>query len=240
MKSTRLVRATADHIFNVPTPTLSIVGSELRFPVRRVYCVAQNYSEHVIEMGKNPERESPFFFTKPADAIVDCSTPKQVRLPPHSKQVDWECEVVVAIGRGGSFIPPEKADTHIFGYAMGVDLTARDLQKIAKAAGRPWDLAKGFDFSAPIGKIARKDSFGPIDEQNIMLSVNGVLKQSSSVDKMIWSIPLILSHLSSMIHVREGDLIFTGTPHGIGALKDGDKILCCGDGLPSCEFSIQS
>eukprot|EP01041_Mallomonas_annulata_P007248 gene7248-14784_t len=242
MKATKWVsmvtKSTKELLINVTIPTLSIKGSDAKFPVRRVYCVAQNYYDHCIEMGGNPDKESPFFFSKPADAVVDCLNPRSIVLPPHSKEVDWECELVVAIGKSGSFIAPETANDHIFGYAMGVDLTARDLQKQAKKLGRPWDLCKGFDDSGPVGQIVPKESFGEISKQKISLTVNGQIKQEANLDLMIWSVPHIISFLSNQVMLKAGDLIFTGTPKGIGALAVGDRVRAIGDGLPPCEFVI--
>ena len=189
-------------------------------------------------MGANPEKESPFFFSKPFDSIVDCTKFQTIPLPSHSKAVDWEAEIVVAIGKGGSFISPESAADHIYGYAMGVDLTARDLQKEAKQKGRPWDLSKGFDYSGPVGIIVPKELFGPVANQRIYLTVNDNIKQDSTLDKMIWSVPHIISYLSHKVCLSPGDLIFTGTPKGIGPLRDGDLVSACGDGLPPCEFRV--
>lgn len=210
-----------------------------RFPVRRVYCVAQNYWDHNLEMGANPAfPESPFFFSKPYDSIVDCSYVQTIRLPSYSKQVEWEAEVVVAIGKGGASLRPEIVEDHIFGYAIGVDLTCRDIQREAKSKGRPWDFSKGFDYSGPVAAIVPKETFGNIANQRIYLEVNSELKQNSSLDKMIWSIPHIVSYLSHRIRLYPGDLIFTGTPKGVGPLKDGDYVRSCAEGLPPCEFSV--
>ena len=192
-------------------------------------------------MSGNVEKHAPFFFTKPSDAIVDCSKfPTSVRLPPHSADVQWETELVVTIGKSGMGISPDDANEFVFGYTMGVDLTARDLQSEAKKKGRPWDLSKGFDSSGPIGSIIRREDFGIISNQRIRLEVNGIIKQESSLDKMILSVPYIIHHLSNQICLREGDLIFTGTPKGVGKLNVGDEVKSIGDGLPICQFQVIS
>jgi fumarylpyruvate hydrolase len=191
-----------------------------RFPVRRIFCVGRNYAAHAREMGSDPTREPPFFFTKPADALVtdNADTP----YPTATTNLHHEMELVVAIRTGGAKIPPETALTHIFGYAAGLDLTRRDLQDEAKAARRPWDMSKGFDHSAPIGEI-RPATTHPATGA-ITLHVNGTLRQSGDLASQIWPVPHIIAALSHLITIAPGDLIFTGTPDGVGPLQHGDLL----------------
>jgi len=189
-------------------------------------------------MTGSTERRPPFFFSKPSDAIVDTSLVTSIKFPPHSSNVQWEAELVVAIGKEGTHIPVSDSISHVYGYAMGVDLTARDLQAKAKSEGKPWDLSKGFDFSGPISPILPKENLPPLTNQRIHLTVNGVLKQQSTIDKMIWSVPEIISYLSEKIHLKPGDLIYTGTPANVGTLFAGDVVESGGDGLPTCTFTM--
>jgi fumarylpyruvate hydrolase len=204
------------------TPSLPINGSSHRFPVHRIYCVGRNYADHAREMGGNPEREPPFFFAKPADAIVESGTP--VPYPPRTSNLHHEIELVVAIGREGKNIPPEDAGAYIFGYAVGNDLTRRDLQFAARDIGRPWDTAKGFDHSAPITAIHRVEDTGILEQGEIWLTVNDEKRQTSNLDQMIWSVPEIIAELSQLYTLKPGDLIFTGTPSGVGPLVPGDEV----------------
>lgn len=210
-------------------PSAAINGSEARFPVRRIFCVARNYAEHAREMGYDPDREPPFFFTKPADALVEdgCDVP----YPPRTGNLHHEVELVVAIGRSGRDIPAAEAEKHIYGYAIGNDLTRRDLQHLAKKDGRPWDTAKGFDHSAPLGGIHRVDEVGHPRAGRIWLTVNGEARQDGDLSAMIWSVPEIIAELSTLYELRAGDLIFTGTPAGVGPVKPGDEIECGIEGL---------
>lgn len=208
----------------VPAPalvTVPVAGGGL-FPVRRIFCVGRNYAEHVREMGGDPTREEPFFFTKPADAVVTGGA--DAPYPPATQDLHHEMELVVAIGAGGRDIAEAEALAHVFGYAAGLDMTRRDLQAAAKKAGRPWDMAKGFDHSAPIGEIARAVSIGHPAAGLIELRVNGVVRQSSDLAKMIWSIPETIAYLSRLVTLAPGDLIFTGTPEGVAATVRGDVL----------------
>jgi fumarylpyruvate hydrolase len=200
-------------------PTVSIAHSKDRFPVRRIYCVGLNYADHAREMGNDPKRDAPFFFSKPADAVVASGT----RLPFPSKTSDFhhEVELVVALGAGGCNIRAEDAAALIFGHAVGLDLTRRDLQAGAKKAGRPWDLAKGFDHSAPLGALALGI---PPTHAPITLSVNGQVRQSGDLADMIWKVPEIIAILSTFIALAPGDLIFTGTPSGVGPIAPGESL----------------
>jgi fumarylpyruvate hydrolase len=206
------------------------------FPVRRVWCVGRNYSEHAREMGHDPDREEPFFFIKPSDAIVlDGAT---IPYPSMTRSVHHEIELVVAIGKGGSDIDPAKAMEHVFGYAVGVDLTRRDLQNEAKKQGRPWEMGKAFDNSAMIGTISPLAKTGPLDKAAIWIQVNGQDRQRSDVAKLIWSVPEIIGHLSRYVELGAGDLIYTGTPEGVNAVVAGDEMHGHIDGLHDLRIRI--
>ena len=218
-----------------PAPSAAISGSDQRFPVHRIYCVGRNYSDHVREMGGDTGRDPPTFFSKPADAV----TPHEAAIPypPRTTNFHHEVELVVAIGRGGRDIPRENALEHVFGYAVGNDLTRRDLQAAARKAGLPWDPSKGFDRSAPIAPI-RPAARGHLAKGRIWLQVNGQPRQQSDVAEMIWSVPEIIAELSTLFELVAGDLIFTGTPAGVGALQPGDRIECGIEGLESLRNTI--
>ena len=191
------------------------------FAVRRVYCVGRNYAEHVVEMG-NDTREPPFFFGKPADAVVVGGA--DMPYPPQTTDLHHEVELVVAIGRDGSDIAPADALAHVYGYAVGLDMTRRDLQGLAKKAGRPWDMAKGFDHSAPIGTIEPAASIGHPDQGAITLSVNGVERQRGDLADQIWNVPDTIAYLSRFVALKAGDIIMTGTPAGVSAVVRGDVL----------------
>jgi fumarylpyruvate hydrolase len=217
-------------------PSLAILGSSERFPVHRIYCVGRNYADHAREMGGNPEREPPFFFDKPADAIVENGG--DVPYPPRTQNLHHEIELVVAIGRDGKDIPLENANSYIFGYAVGNDLTRRDLQFAARDIGRPWDTAKGFDHSAPITAIHRIEDTGLLERGEIWLTVNDEKRQMSNLDQMIWSVPEIIVELSQFFTLKPGDLIFTGTPSGVGPLLPGDDVRGGIEFLDTLQFQI--
>jgi fumarylpyruvate hydrolase len=221
-----------------PAPSLPINGWNQRFPVHRIYCVGRNYADHAREMGGNPEREPPFFFAKPADAIVESGA--EVPYPPRTENLHHEIELVVAIGRGGSNIPAEEANAYIFGYAVGNDLTRRDLQFKSRDAGRPWDTAKGFDHSAPITAIHPIEETGVLERGEIWLTVNEEKRQTSNLDQMIWSVPEIIAELSQLYTLKPGDLIFTGTPSGVGPLLEGDVVEGGVEFLGTLQFTIAS
>ncbi|MEZ5773974.1 MAG: fumarylacetoacetate hydrolase family protein [Hyphomicrobiaceae bacterium] len=193
------------------------------FPVRRIFCVGRNYAEHTREMGGDPAREPPFFFSKPADALVTkgADTP----YPPATGDLHHEIELVVAIGEGGAGIAVSDALRHVLGYAAGIDLTRRDLQAAAKKAGRPWDMAKGFDRSAPIGAIAPATAIGHPAQGAITLEVGKAQRQTGDLADMIWSVPEIVAELSGLVRLEAGDLIFTGTPAGVAAVVRGDRLV---------------
>jgi fumarylpyruvate hydrolase len=216
---------------------LHIAGYEERFPVRRVYCVGRNYAAHAREMGADPDREPPFFFCKPGDAAavvpVAPGTVAELPYPPQTSNYHYECELVVAIGKGGSDIAAADAPEHIFGYAVGLDMTRRDLQGKMKDAGRPWEIGKAFDYSAPVGELRRAAEVPGIERAAIALALDGAIRQSSSTDHMIWSVAETIANLSTLFRLEPGDLIFTGTPEGVGAVARGQSLTGSIEGLPS-------
>ena len=233
-------------------PDLAVHGREnVRWPVRRVYCVGRNYAAHAQEMGNNP-RDPPFYFAKPAHgAVVDCSEPgSYVPYPPRTKDLHHEVELVVAIGgstanRGAGGVGVEGALDLVYGYAVGVDLTRRDLQQVAKDARRPWDTAKGFDDSAPVGAIVpvetwAKKNWGhkPMADARIQLRVNGKVRQRASTKDMTWSVAEVVADLSTLFVLEPGDLVFMGTPAGVSRLEKGDTVKAQVGGLPYCEFEM--
>jgi fumarylpyruvate hydrolase len=202
-------------------PSVAVAGSGQRFPVHRIYCVGLNYADHVREFGRDPQASPPIFFMKPADAVVENGA--AVPYPPCTANFHYEIELVVALGQGGRDVAPARALALVYGYAAGNDLTRRDLQKTAKDRGEPWDASKGFDASAPVAAI-RPASAGHPNRGRIWLSVNGTLRQESDLGHMIWDVPHIIAALSKLYELRAGDLIFTGTPAGVGAVKPGDRL----------------
>jgi fumarylpyruvate hydrolase len=214
------------YVFN-PAPVVSVpvVGSALGFPVHRIYCVGRNYEEHAKEMGFSG-REAPFFFMKPADAVVVVKSGEKGIMPYPSltKSLHHEIELVVAIGKGGKNIKAADAHQHIFGYAVGLDMTRRDLQNEMKKLGRPWSISKGFDHSAPIGVITPASDAPNIANAEILLLVNGQQRQRSQISKLIWNINEVIEHLSTAWELQSGDLIYTGTPEGVAAVVSGDSM----------------
>ncbi len=205
-----------------PQPAVAVQGSEDLYPVRRIYCVGRNYAAHAREMGRDPDREPPFFFMKPADAVVaDGSDIPYARA---TENLHHEMELVVAIASPCEDVSPDAAHDHIFGYAAGIDLTRRDLQLAAREMGRPWDTGKGFDQSAPCGAIRPAAGVADPDHGAIWLKVNGEIRQNADIADMIWSVPEIVAELSRLYRLMPGDLIYTGTPAGVGPLKPGDRI----------------
>ena len=207
----------------IPAPSLPTVPTTTggAFPVRRIYCVGRNYAAHAREMGHDPDREPPFFFTKPADAIVVGGA--DVPYPPQTAQLEYEIEQVVAIGVGGSDIAAADALAHVWGYAVGIDLTRRDLQAEAKRLARPWDLAKGFDASAPIGALRPAAEVDPTTGA-IELRVDGIVRQRGDLADMIWSVADVIAALSHAVRLEPGDLVFTGTPDGVGPVTTGQEL----------------
>jgi fumarylpyruvate hydrolase len=204
-----------------PISSLPIVGSDDRFPIRRVFCIGRNYAEPAREMGATVDRAAPMFFCKPADAVV--SDGADVHYPQVTQDLHHEVEMVVALGAGGSDISPQQAGDLIWGYGVGLDLTRRDLQAAAKAKGHPWDVAKGFDQSAPVSALRPASEANLDDDTVLRLSVNGELRQQTRLGDMVHDVPQIISALSSLFELKAGDLIFTGTPAGVAALKRGDR-----------------
>jgi fumarylpyruvate hydrolase len=223
----------------IPAPaqtSVEVAGSSERFPVHRIYCVGRNYAAHAREMGMDPEREPPFFFSKPADAIVPNGAP--VPYPPRTGNLHHEIELVVAIGAGGRDIPLADALAHVFGYAVGNDLTRRDLQFAAGEKGQPWDVAKGFDRSAPVTAIRRAAEVGHPERGRIWIEVNGERRQQADLSEMIWNVPEIVAELSTLFDLVPGDLIFTGTPAGVGPVQRGDSLVGGIDGLETLRTTI--
>lgn len=219
-----------------PIPSVAVAGTEDRLPVRRIFCVGRNYAAHAREMGKDPDLDPPFFFTKPADAVVDDG--EAVAYPPETQNLHYEAELVVVIGTPGRDIPEETALDHVWGYAVGNDLTRRDLQLEARDKGRPWDMGKGFDRSAVIGPVHPVASVGHPDKGAITLTLNGETKQDADLAELIWSVPEIIAILSRSVALQAGDLIMTGTPVGVGPMVEGDVCVVSIAGLGSIETRI--
>lgn len=215
------------------TTSLPIAGSEQRFPVRRVYCVGRNYAAHAREMGFDPDREPPFFFCKPADAVVPVADGQTLELPypTQTSNYHYEIELVAAIGKGGRDIALDQASQHVFGYAVGLDMTRRDLQMQMREMGRPWELGKAFDASAPIAPLHPVSQVGHPAQAGIWLQVEGADRQRSDIDKLIWSVPETIAYLSRFFELQPGDLIMTGTPEGVGPVVAGELMVGGVDGL---------
>ena len=204
-----------------PVAAIPVKGSDAMFPVRRIFCVGRNYAEHAIEMGSDPTREPPFYFAKPADAVVINGA--DMPYPTVTKSLHHEMELVVAIGVGGKNIPVADALKHVWGYCAGLDMTRRDIQNEAKKTGRPWDMGKGFDKSAPMGALVPAAGVDP-SKGKIELKVNGKVVQTSDLSKLIWSVPEVIANLSELVELAPGDLIMTGTPEGEAAVVRGDVL----------------
>ncbi|MEG3173376.1 fumarylacetoacetate hydrolase family protein [Sphingomonas sp. ZB1N12] len=217
----------------ITAPTIAIAGTNDRFPVRRIFCVGQNYADHAREMGSDPDRQEPFFFSKPADAVVASGT--TLPFPPQTEDLHHEVELVIALGAGGKNISVDDAAATIFGAGVGIDLTRRDLQAVAKKAGRPWDMAKGFDRSAPVAALTPGI---PATTGSIALTVDGETRQSGDLSMMIWSVPEIIATLSTFVELAPGDLIFTGTPAGVGAIQRGQTVRATIEGFDPLEVTF--
>jgi fumarylpyruvate hydrolase len=221
---------------------LPVVNSEAQFPVRRIYCVGRNYAAHAREMGFDPDRDPPFFFCKPNDNAsvvpVRSGTIASIPYPPGTANFHYEAELVVAIGKGGRDIPEEEAGKHIFGYATGLDMTRRDLQMKMREQGRPWEVGKAFDYSAPIGPLRTVADIGELNSGKIVLDVDGETRQKSDVSHLIWSVNEVIANLSSLFTLQPGDLIFTGTPDGVGAVKRGQTMTVGIDGLETLRVTV--
>ncbi|MFN7390699.1 fumarylacetoacetate hydrolase family protein [Brevundimonas sp.] len=219
----------------VPTPILVATSAGNAFPVRRVFCIGRNYAAHAREMGANPDREPPFFFTAWAETVVPGGG--RIAYPQGTADYHHEIELVVAIGESGRNVPIEKALSIVHGYAVGLDMTRRDLQAEAKSAGRPWDVAKNVEQSKPVGKIRSGPGFDP-SAGSIVLSLNGEEKQRGDLGDMIWSVTEVIAHISNFYRLEPGDLIFTGTPSGVGPVGVGDRLVCEIEGLEALTVSI--
>jgi fumarylpyruvate hydrolase len=218
-----------------PQPVIAVAGSDKVFPVRRVWCVGRNYLEHIREMGQD-EREPPFFFAKPSDALVpDGST---IPYPSLTKDLHFEFEIVVALKSGGRNIPVDKANDCIWGYTVGIDLTRRDLQIASRELKRPWEVGKFFDNSAPIGALRPASEIGHPTTGRIRLSANGKIKQDGDLNQLIWNVPETISKLSEMVELKAGDIIFTGTPSGVGQTVAGAKLECEIDGVGKLTITL--
>jgi fumarylpyruvate hydrolase len=221
-----------------PIPSLAIEGTAERFPVHRVFCVGRNYAAHAREMGSDPTREPPFFFMKPAAAVLDASAPAALPYPRMTANFHHEVELVVAIGRGGADIPVERALEHVHGYAVGLDMTRRDLQFQARDKGRPWEFGKSFSASAPIGALRRASPSEPMTHGRIELSVQGTTRQASDLREMLWSVAECIATLSRYDALTPGDLLMTGTPEGVGPVVPGDVIRATIAGLAPIEVRV--
>jgi fumarylpyruvate hydrolase len=221
-----------------PLHTLTVAGRDERFPVNRVFCVGRNYAAHAREMGKDPDRDPPFFFMKPANAVVDAGRPTSVPYPPKTANYHHEIELVVALGRGGRDIPVADALEHVYGYAVGLDMTRRDLQLDARDKGRPWEFGKSFAKSAPIGALHRVQEVGHPSTAAIALEVNGQARQSSDIGKLIWSVAECVAYLSEYETLEPGDIIMTGTPEGVNAVVAGDVMRAAITGLGEIEVRV--
>lgn len=227
----------SNYLFAPPeTISVGIKGESKRFPVRRIYCVGRNYAEHTREMGHDPDRELPFFFNKNPDNLI--LNNGDFPYPPLTKDVHHEIEMVIAIGTGGVDIPQAKALDHVYGYALGLDMTRRDLQGEAKKTGRPWEIGKSFEHSAPMGEIVPASVIGHLSKGAITLKVNGTLRQQSDLSQLIWNVPEIIAHLSAIFELKAGDLIMTGTPAGVAAVKPGDVMEGHCEGLGSITTKV--
>ncbi|CEJ10544.1 Fumarylpyruvate hydrolase [bacterium YEK0313] len=215
---------------------IPVDGDDRRLPVGRIFCVGRNYADHAREMGVEVDREAPFYFTKPADAIVPSGA--AIPYPPGTANYHYEMELVVAIGAAVHDVPVAQALHAVLGYATGLDMTRRDLQLDARAKGRPWDLGKAFEQSAVIGAVRRREAFGAIGSQAIRLTVNGAVRQEARLSDLVWSVPELVSHLSRYYHLAPGDLIYTGTPAGVGAVVAGDRLDGTIDGLAPVRLAI--
>ena len=225
------------YVIAVASPaTVAVAGSDARFPVHRIYCIGRNYADHAKEMGAAVERTQPMFFMKPADAIVTDGA--DVAYPSATHELHHEVEMVVALRSGGGDIPVERALDCVFGYGVGLDLTRRDLQAAAKAKGHPWDVAKGFDHSAPLSTIHPVSAIGHPAQATLALTVNGETRQHTDIDQMIFGVAEIIHELSKLWTLAPGDLIFTGTPAGVAALQRGDRFHAELEGVASCTGRI--
>ena len=218
-----------------PVVALPVAGQDMLFPVRRIYCIGRNYAAHAIEMGHDPDREDPFFFQKNPNNLDTSGT---FPYPPHTSDVHYEAEMLVALKTGGANIPVEKALDHVFGYGLALDMTRRDLQGIAKKAGRPWEIGKAFEQSAPCGPVLPVSEVGHPDQGRLELKVNGKVRQEGDLNQMIWKVPEMISYLSEYFELAPGDIILSGTPSGVGPVSKGDKMELSIDALGSLTVTV--
>jgi fumarylpyruvate hydrolase len=229
------------YVFEPPSPAAAFVaGRDARFPIHRIYCVGRNYAAHAREMGFDPDREPPFFFCKPADALFPARADETLSLPYPSETENFhhEVELVVAIGRGGERIDVAAAAEHVWGYAVGLDMTRRDLQIAARKLGRPWELGKAFDQSAVLGPLHERGTVPGVNHAEIELTVDGEVRQRSRIDNLIWSVDETIAYLSRFFRLEPGDLIYTGTPEGVGAVVRGDRMTARISGLTPLDVQI--
>ncbi|OYW57861.1 MAG: 5-carboxymethyl-2-hydroxymuconate isomerase [Azorhizobium sp. 32-67-21] len=235
----RTAMASAYVITAPEIPTLPVEGTDARFPVHRIYCVGRNFADHAIEMGHDPSREPPFFFQKNPDNLVLASgAGATIPYPARSSDVHYEIEMVVALKAGGENIPLDQALDCVYGYGVGIDLTRRDLQGEAKKLGRPWEVGKAFEQSAPASALVPAETIGHPAQGRVWLSVNGAVKQDGDLNQMIWKVPEMISELSTLFRLQPGDLIFAGTPAGVGPLKSGDVLEGGVDGVATLKVTI--
>ena len=220
----------------LPQPALPVRGTDELLPVHRIYCVGRNYAEHAIEMGHDPDREPPFFFQKNPDSLVPDGG--EFPYPAATKDVHHELEMVVALREGGKDIPIERALDHVFGYAVGLDMTRRDLQGEAKKLGRPWEIGKAFEHAAPCSAVVRATEIGHPAKGRVWLEVNGQKRQEGDLSQLIWKVPEVISYLSGLFTLRPGDLIYTGTPAGVAAVKRGDRLHGGVDGVGELRIAV--
>ncbi len=233
-------QAASKTIFSLPSITIPIAGETDVFPVRRIYCIGRNYAAHAIERGSDPTREPPFFFQKPTDAIqnVAVGAVADHPYPSLTRNYHHEVELVAALKSGGTNIPPEQALEHVYGYALGLDMTRRDLQNGMAAEKKPWEIGKSFDHAAVLGPIHPAAKTGHFSKGAISLAVNGTVRQDSNLDKMIWSVAEQISKLSEAFELKAGDIIYSGTPENVGPVVKGDVLLCKLEGLPDMSIRI--
>lgn len=223
-------------LFAPVAPILAPTSDGQDFPVRRVFCIGRNYAAHAREMGRDPDREPPFFFTKWAETVVPTGT--TIAYPTETANFHYEAELVVAIGKGGRNVAASDALDHVYGYATGLDMTRRDLQLEAREKGRPWDTGKNVEQSSPLGLIHSVAEVGHLNNGRIALTVNGEVKQHGDLNELIWDVPDVIAYVSRFYRLEPGDLIYTGTPAGVGAVQQGDQILVVVDGLSDCTVQV--